>query len=127
MSWRPGLLLLALLLFAFGFAIRAGHDQLALRHPVLPINFEHSNHGSVNCVVCHHDFADKSSAASATGSRTCVLCHKETPALALNIERDFHRLCVSCHLERLQGFHESGPIRSCKACHSLAAAVNRVD
>ncbi|WP_339487262.1 cytochrome c3 family protein [Pseudomonas sp. EL_65y_Pfl2_R95] len=117
MTWRWGLLLTIPLLIVFIFGISLGHDHLARKHPVLPINFEHNNHGSVNCVVCHHDFTDKSAAASATGSRTCVLCHKETPRLAVNIERDFHKLCVSCHLKQLQSFHPSGPVRSCKACH----------
>lgn len=118
MNGRWGLLLTIPLVIAFAVGIRAGHDNLARQHPVLPINFEHNNHGSVNCVVCHHDFSDKSSAVSATGSRTCVLCHKDTRRLAVNIEHDFHNLCVSCHLQNLQAFHKSGPVRSCKACHT---------
>ena len=115
-------LLLAIpLLAAFVLGARHGHDQLLRQHPLLPMNFDHTNHGSINCVTCHHDFVDRSTSASPSGSRTCVLCHKESPQLAVTIEHDFHQFCESCHLKRLQSFRQAGPVRSCKGCHTPPA------
>jgi len=116
-------LLLIPFLAAFAIGARSGHDRLVSAHPVLPMNFEHSNHGSINCMVCHHDFNDHSPPAP-TGTRTCILCHKETPKLAVTIEHDFHQLCESCHLKNLQEFRQTGPVRSCKACHTPSASAS---
>ncbi|WP_374438893.1 cytochrome c3 family protein [Pseudomonas panipatensis] len=124
---RIDLLLLIPLVAAFALGARSQHAELVRRHPVLPINFDHGNHGSINCVTCHHDFTDQSASASPTGSRTCVLCHKESPALALTLEHDFHQLCENCHLQRLRNFQQAGPVRSCKGCHTPANGVASAD
>lgn len=103
-------------LTALGYALFAGHAELVRERPFLPLNFNHQVHGKVNCLTCHHDYADHSPSPP-TGERTCLLCHKMTPALALRIEQDFHTLCRDCHLKQLQMFHAAGPVRECQRCH----------
>lgn len=77
---------------ALGYTVFAGHAALVRERPFLPLDFNHQVHGKVNCLTCHHDYADHSPSAP-SGERTCLLCHKKTPALALRIEQDFHALC----------------------------------
>ncbi|RWU18861.1 class III cytochrome C family protein [Pseudomonas alkylphenolica] len=101
---------------ALGYAVFAGHAQLVRTRPLLPLDFNHQLHGKVNCLTCHHDYADHASSPP-SGERTCLLCHKKTPALALRIEQDFHALCRDCHLKQSQVFHAAGPIRECQRCH----------
>lgn len=111
--WLAGLLLLALL----GYGLASGHARLVRERPLLPLNFDHGLHGRINCLDCHHDYADGSPAAP-TGDRTCILCHKKSPRLARRIESDFHELCRDCHLQRLQEANAAGPVRACRQCHA---------
>ncbi|MCY1286305.1 Class III cytochrome C family protein [compost metagenome] len=116
MKWLyllASLLLLALL----GHALSRGHAVLVRERPLLPLNFDHRVHGQVNCLTCHHDYADRSPAGPAAG-RTCILCHKQTPGLAVRIEQDFHRLCRGCHVQKVQAFDAAGPVRACRQCHA---------
>ncbi|NUT78013.1 cytochrome c3 family protein [Pseudomonas sp. C1C7] len=100
-----------------GYLLNAGHGQLLQDRPLLPLNFNHQLHGKVNCLTCHHDYADHAPSPP-TGERSCVLCHKKTPALAQRIEQDFHGLCRDCHLKQVQVFHAAGPVRECQRCHA---------
>lgn len=106
---------LALLAF-ISFGLHRIHAGLVQERPLLPLDFNHQLHGKINCLECHHDYADRSP-SSPTGERGCLLCHKTTPRLALTIERDFHQLCRGCHLEQTKRMHSAGPIRECKLCH----------
>jgi len=110
-------LLPALLVVALGCALNYGHGELVKHRPLLPLDFNHQAHGRVNCLTCHHDYADHSPSAP-SGERTCLLCHKKTPTLALRIEEDFHNLCRDCHLQNIQRLHTAGPVRECQVCHA---------
>ena len=37
--------------------------------PILPMSFAHIDHGSVNCLDCHHNYND------GTGGNLCMNCH----------------------------------------------------
>jgi len=99
--------------------LRAG-TALALREPLmrrserLPLEFPHDKHRQVNCVQCHHDFADRS------GTGACVSCHRSGRAdLRIGAEARFHDFCLSCHREPpayLSG-HGHGPVTGCDTCH----------
>lgn len=101
---------------ALGYTVFTGHAALVRERPFLPLDFNHQVHGKVNCLTCHHDYADHSPSAP-SGERTCLLCHKKTPALALRIEQDFHALCRDCHLKQVKVIHAAGPVRECQRCH----------
>ena len=99
-----------------GYGLHWAHATLVQQRPLLPLVFEHQLHGGVNCLACHHDYADRAPSPP-SGERSCLLCHKKTPALALRIEKDFHELCRGCHLEQAKRIQRGGPIRECKVCH----------
>jgi predicted CXXCH cytochrome family protein len=80
--------------------------------------FPHENHRTVNCIVCHHNFVDK------TGFGSCYDCHRSARAdLPQALEATFHRFCRDCHsaLAREQSKH--GPVRECSGCHVEAAPL----
>ncbi|BAN48412.1 cytochrome c3 family protein [Metapseudomonas resinovorans] len=114
---RLYLLAAVLLVALLAYGLVKGHAELVRERPLLPLNFDHGLHGKVNCITCHHDYADRSPAAP-SGDRTCLFCHKKTPHLALRMERDFHELCRGCHLQKLQALHSAGPVQSCRQCHT---------
>ncbi|MNO44823.1 Class III cytochrome C family protein [compost metagenome] len=106
-----------MLVALLGYGLVKGHAALVRERPLLPLNFDHQLHGRINCLTCHHDYADRSPAAP-TGDRACIFCHKRTPALAERIEQDFHQLCRGCHLQKVQSIHAAGPVRACRQCHT---------
>ena len=79
--------------------------------PMLPVNFAHMDHKSVNCIDCHHNFTDS------TGLGLCFQCHKTDPTIAAHIEQQFHDLCRNCHVEKQALAEDGGPTRQCFACH----------
>lgn len=92
----------------------------ALREPLigrsaaltLPLDFPHSKHGAVNCLTCHHNYAD------ATGSALCIQCHRSNRAdLKEGIEARFHGFCFDCHRHPAATFTRHGPVSGCVACH----------
>ena len=112
-----GYLLLAMIpALALGYGLCKGQTQLVRERPMLPLNFNHQLHGKVNCLTCHHDYADHAPSPP-SGDRSCLLCHKKTADLALRIEEDFHTLCRDCHLQQSRTIHASGPVRECQRCH----------
>jgi hypothetical protein len=79
----------------------------------LELDFPHDKHGAVNCLTCHHNYAD------GTGSALCVECHRSQRAdLRLGAEARFHGFCFDCHRHpdtALDGKH--GPVAGCHVCH----------
>ncbi len=85
----------------------------AVTPSVLPINFPHDKHTTVNCVTCHHNFAD---ATGVTGG--CLECHRSDRSdLPQASEPLFHTFCRSCHVELAETTDKHGPTRSCMKCH----------
>jgi hypothetical protein len=92
----------------------------ALREPLisrsaslaLPLDFPHSKHGAVNCLTCHHNYAD------GTGAALCIQCHRSSRAdLKEGIEARFHGFCFECHRHPAATFKRHGPVSGCVACH----------
>lgn len=79
--------------------------------PMLPMSFAHRHHGEVNCLICHHNYADDS------GQGLCLQCHKSDPEIARQFETMFHDLCRDCHIERQRDGLDGGPTRACFGCH----------
>jgi predicted CXXCH cytochrome family protein len=83
---------------------------------VLPVNFPHDKHTTVNCVTCHHNFADT------TGVGECLTCHRSARSdLPQASEPLFHTFCRSCHVELAATTEKHGPTRSCTTCHVMEA------
>ena len=87
----------------------------------LALDFPHDKHGAVNCLTCHHNYAD------GTGAALCVECHRSERAdLRAGAEARFHGFCLDCHRHpsaALQGSHgpleghAHGPVSGCRVCH----------
>ena len=87
-------------------------DSIHLDVP-LPMTFAHADHVKQQCVTCHHNYQDD------TGQGLCLDCHRRDQDIAFKMRDQFHGLCMTCHIEkRIEGEH-SGPLRNCKACHTL--------
>ena len=90
----------------------------ALREPVMsrsermPLDFPHATHVAVNCLVCHHNFAD------GRGMDTCVGCHRSSRAdLRVGLQARFHGFCFECHRHPDPSFQKHGPVAGCVSCH----------
>lgn len=83
----------------------------------LALDFPHDKHGAINCLTCHHNYAD------GTGAALCVECHRSQRAdLREGAEARFHGFCLDCHRHpsaslsaSLEGKH--GPVSGCHVCH----------
>jgi hypothetical protein len=76
------------------------------------VHFPHEKHTSTNCVVCHHNFVDK------TGIGSCLDCHRSPRTdLARAAEATFHTFCRNCHTELAHTTTRHGPTRACSVCH----------
>ena len=59
----------------------------ALREPLfhrgnsIPLDFPHGKHGMVNCLICHHNYAD------GRGWGLCVQCHRSTERISRKASR----------------------------------------
>ena len=89
-------------------------EPVFLRATRLPLDFPHDKHGAVNCLTCHHNYAD------GTGAALCIECHRSRRAdLRAGIEARFHGFCLDCHRHpgaSLEG-HAHGPVSGCHVCH----------
>ncbi|HLY53491.1 MAG TPA: cytochrome c3 family protein [Steroidobacteraceae bacterium] len=98
--------------------------RLALREPFvtrsdrLVLDFPHEQHRAVRCVVCHHDFLDRS------GQGSCVSCHRSGRAdLHVGVEARFHDFCLGCHRDPPAGLVGHGPVSGCDTCHEPPGAA----
>tara|TARA_R110001592_G_scaffold363372_1_gene685985 strand:- start:90768 stop:91115 length:348 start_codon:yes stop_codon:yes gene_type:complete len=109
---KAGLLgLLAAFLLVLSYAGFAWRQAALHERPLLPVAFEHIDHNTEPCAVCHHNFVDD------TGGGACYNCHKLTPELVPEMEGMFHDFCRGCHVEKRAHGGDSGPLRQCSLCH----------
>lgn len=79
---------------------------------LLPLSFPHEKHTTVGCVLCHHNFTDK------TGTGSCLDCHRSSrPDLTISAEATFHTFCRDCHVQLAATTDKHGPTRDCATCH----------
>jgi predicted CXXCH cytochrome family protein len=97
--------------------LRSG-TALTLREPFvrrsepLVLGFPHDKHRAINCVQCHHNFADR------TGSDSCISCHRSgRAAIRVGAEARFHDFCLGCHREPPANLTGHGPVTGCNTCH----------
>jgi DMSO/TMAO reductase YedYZ heme-binding membrane subunit len=90
----------------------------ALREPLtpsshqLPLDFPHGKHVQVNCLLCHHNFADN------RGFDRCVACHESNRTdLIIGVEARFHMFCFECHRHPDAALDKHGPVSGCGTCH----------
>ncbi|MFT7527180.1 MAG: hypothetical protein ACI9LY_002335 [Arenicella sp.] len=79
----------------------------------LAMTFAHADHAQQQCVKCHHNYQD------GTGQGLCLECHRSNPKIAYRMREQFHGLCMGCHLEKNSEGEHGGPLRSCRACHTV--------
>ena len=102
----------ALLPSSVGATLREPFLQRSSR---LPLDFPHGKHGAVNCLTCHHNYADGS------GASLCVECHRSARAdLKEGVEARFHGFCFECHRHPDAAFSKHGPVSGCTGCHRQA-------
>ncbi|MBS0579192.1 MAG: cytochrome c3 family protein [Proteobacteria bacterium] len=118
---RHSRLVLAVVLASLGalVALMRADTTLAMREPFLRrserlyVNFPHDKHRAVNCVLCHHNFADR------TGADSCVSCHRSARAdLRVGVEARFHDFCLDCHRDPPAYLNGHGPVTGCNTCHA---------
>ena len=100
----------------------AGRADVALRGPLLrrsmtlPLDFDHGKHTAVNCLACHHNYAD------GRGFDACIHCHRSERAdLKVGIEARFHAFCFDCHRTPDAALVGHGPVSGCVSCHHAGA------
>jgi predicted CXXCH cytochrome family protein len=103
--------------------------RLALRAPLSPraealaLDFPHDKHRAVNCILCHHNFRDRS------GADSCISCHRSRRAeIRVSAEARFHDFCLGCHRDPPAPLTRHGPTTGCDSCHvepGRASAVRR--
>ena len=101
--------LAALTMSATGTALR---EPLTSRANTLVLDFPHDKHVKVNCLTCHHNFAD------GKGFENCILCHKSgRHDLKAGVQARFHAFCFECHRHPKEGLSAHGPVAGCASCH----------
>ena len=90
--------------------------------PLLPVSFPHERHTNVGCVICHHNFTDK------TGAGSCLDCHRSTTRsdLTASAEATFHVFCRNCHTQLAAATDKHGPARACATCHNKPLSAGAV-
>ena len=108
--------LLALTPLLIGRADVALREPLLRRAELLPLDFDHGKHVGVNCLTCHHNYAD------GKGFDSCIQCHRSArPDLKIGVEARFHSFCLQCHRNPGPQFSHHGPVSGCIACHQVGA------
>jgi predicted CXXCH cytochrome family protein len=101
--------LLALLRSGTALTLR---EPFARRSELLVLGFPHDKHRAINCVQCHHNFADR------TGSDSCISCHRSgRAAIRVGAEARFHDFCLGCHRDPPANLTGHGPVTGCNTCH----------
>jgi len=109
------------------FALMRDGTTLALREPFLRrserlvLDFPHDKHRAVNCILCHHNYVDRS------GEDSCISCHRSGRAsIQVGAEARFHEFCLGCHRDPPAYVTGHGPVTGCDTCHApLSGAALR--
>jgi predicted CXXCH cytochrome family protein len=95
-----------------GRALVALREPLLPRAGTLPLNFDHRKHTSINCLVCHHNYAD------GRGFDACIFCHRSARTdVKVGVEARFHDFCLNCHRHPGPTLPRHGPVSGCTICH----------
>jgi len=87
-------------------------EPVVRRSGTIPLDFPHDKHGAVNCLTCHHNYAD------GRGMQACIECHRGPRAdLVEGVEARFHGFCLDCHRHPGATLHKHGPVSGCAVCH----------
>ncbi len=125
---RHSRLLLVIILAALAalLALMRSGTALALREPFLRrseplvLGFPHDKHRAVNCILCHHNFVDR------TGQDSCIGCHRShRAAIRIGAEARFHDFCLACHRDPPVYLSGHGPVTGCETCHRPLKALSR--
>lgn len=93
-------------------------EPLLARNQRLELDFPHDKHRAVRCVLCHHDYLDRS------GQGSCVSCHRSDRAdLRVGAEARFHDFCLRCHRHPAADLVGHGPVSGCDTCHAPPRAT----
>jgi hypothetical protein len=114
---RAWLLVLVALIAVALAVLAAVQDDHRAHAPVLPLTFDHADHRDVNCIECHHDYAEDKPLM------LCLACHKQDSQVAHLVEQQFHDFCRGCHVEDARTGEPHGPTRHCGACHPVTDAA----
>ena len=107
-----GSLLVLLALMRAGTALTLREPFLRRSEPLV-LGFPHDKHRKVNCIQCHHNFADRS------GTDSCISCHRSgRAAILVGAEARFHDFCLGCHRDPPAYLTGHGPVTGCKTCHT---------
>jgi hypothetical protein len=88
-------------------------EPLEARAEAPALDFPHDKHREVNCLLCHHNFADQ------TGTGSCISCHRsQLPAIRVGAEARFHDFCLGCHRDPPPPLAHHGPVTGCDSCHA---------
>jgi predicted CXXCH cytochrome family protein len=118
---RHSRLVLVIVLGTLGalLGLMRGGTALAVREPFvsrsepLVLGFPHDKHRQVNCILCHHNFVDRS------GADSCISCHRSGRAdLRVGAEARFHDFCLGCHRDPPEYLAGHGPVTGCSTCHA---------
>jgi predicted CXXCH cytochrome family protein len=105
--------LVALLLLLRGGTALAMREPFLRRSEPLVLGFPHDKHRQVNCIQCHHDYADR------TGAGSCISCHRSaSAAIRVGAEARFHDFCLGCHRDPPAYLSSHGPATGCETCHT---------
>jgi len=102
----------AIALLSADRAASALREPLAARSQRIPLDFPHGKHVAVNCLVCHHNYAD------GRGGDSCIACHaSKRDDLKMGVEARFHAFCFECHRHPAPTLDHHGPVSGCTECH----------
>jgi hypothetical protein len=120
---RHSRLVLAIILGSLvALGLLRSSTALVLREPFvrrsepLVLGFPHDKHRAVNCIQCHHNFADR------TGTDSCISCHRSGHAIRVGAEARFHEFCLGCHRDPPAYLSSHGPVTGCDTCHAALSA-----